>query len=127
MSTSDSPYAQCRERHPYLARFRNDWATEAIAKQFLGNKRQHAYDMGWIDVPEKYTYLKENASKRNPTGSRKKTALQHVGGTSRKKNGSVSARDTARRELEEDEEEMLEFNQTSDEESSGSEEGDSAG
>lgn len=67
---------QCREQHPYLARFRNDWATEAIAKQFVGNKHQHAYDMGWLEVPEKWAHLKVNASKRNPTGSRNKKALQ---------------------------------------------------
>lgn len=114
MRTSDSPYAQCCECHLYLTHFRNNWATEAIAKQFLGNKCQCAYDMGWIDAPEKYTHLKENASKRSLTGSQKKRALLHVGSTLRKKNRGVL-------------EEMLEFKLSSDKSSGSEEEGVSSG
>jgi hypothetical protein len=53
----------------------NDWATEEIVKQYMKNKRKHHYKNGWLDVPERYAYLKDNAYKRNPTSSRKKRAL----------------------------------------------------
>lgn len=52
-----------------------DWATKEIVKQFLKNKRRNHYRNGWLDVPAKYAYLKNNASMRDPTGSRKKKAL----------------------------------------------------
>jgi hypothetical protein len=41
----------------------------------MKNKRKHHYKNGWLDVPERYAYLKDNADKRNPTSSRKKRAL----------------------------------------------------
>jgi hypothetical protein len=52
-----------------------DWATKEIVKQFLKNKRRNHYRNGWLDVPEKYRYLKNNVSKRNPTASRRKKAF----------------------------------------------------
>lgn len=52
-----------------------DWATKEIVKQFLKNKRRNHYRNGWLDVPEKYGYLKNNASKRDPTASRRKKAF----------------------------------------------------
>lgn len=82
-------------------------------KQYLGNKRQRAYDMGWLTVPEKYAYLQANASMRSKPGSRKKKGL--MGAKPRKKAGDVSSRKTIHRALEEDDEDALEFNQTSDE------------
>ena len=42
----------------------------------MKNKRKHHYRHGWLDVPEKYAYLKHNAGKRNPAASRKKAALR---------------------------------------------------
>ncbi|KAF7347088.1 hypothetical protein MVEN_01462800 [Mycena venus] len=59
-----------RERHPILARFHNDWATEDIIKQYIKNKRGHAYRNEWLEVPAKYNYLKANAAKRNPSAPR---------------------------------------------------------
>jgi hypothetical protein len=53
----------------------NDWATKEIVKQFTKNKQRNHYQNGWLDVPVKYAYLKNNASMCNPTVSRKKTAL----------------------------------------------------
>jgi len=44
-------------------------------KQFLKNKRKNHYRNGWLDVPDKYAYLKTNAGMRDPTASRKKKAL----------------------------------------------------
>jgi hypothetical protein len=41
----------------------------------LKNKRRNNYRNGWLDVPEKYGYLKNNASKRNPTASHRKKAF----------------------------------------------------
>jgi hypothetical protein len=57
-----------------LKRFVNDWATEEIVKQYMKNKQKNHYKNGWLPVPEKYKYLKENSRKRNPQGSRIKRA-----------------------------------------------------
>jgi hypothetical protein len=46
-----------------------------LVKQYTKNKRKNHYKNGWLDVPDKFSYLKDNASKRDPTGSRKKRAL----------------------------------------------------
>jgi len=40
----------------------------------MKNKRKNHYKNGWLPVPEKYKYLKENSRKRNPQGSRIKRA-----------------------------------------------------
>ncbi|KAH9032361.1 hypothetical protein EDB83DRAFT_2319122 [Lactarius deliciosus] len=63
-------YQAVRDQVPYLKRFSNDWATEALAKQLLKNKRGHSYRSGYLEVPEKYAYLKVNAAKRRPRGRR---------------------------------------------------------
>lgn len=65
---------QARERHPILARYANDWATADIVRRYMKNKRGHHYKNGWLDVPDKYTHLKRNSSRRNPEGSRIKRA-----------------------------------------------------
>jgi hypothetical protein len=57
-----------------MAMYENDWATEAIAKQFLNNKRKYAYKLGDLDVPDGYDHLVANSAKRNPAGSRKSKA-----------------------------------------------------
>lgn len=56
-------------------RFTNDWATEEIVKQFIKNKRKNHYANGWLEVPNKYEYLKANSRKRSKTAPRKKKAL----------------------------------------------------
>lgn len=65
---------KARERHPILGQYVNDWATEELVKQYIKNKRKHAYAKRYIDVPDKYNYLKHNASKRStaPRASRAK-------------------------------------------------------
>jgi hypothetical protein len=55
-------YQACEEA-PYLKRFANDWATQALAMQLLKNKRAHSYRCGYLEVPERYAYLKETAAK----------------------------------------------------------------
>jgi hypothetical protein len=60
---------------PFLERFINDWAIEDLVKQFMKNRRSNHYRKGWLDVPQKYGYLKANAQKRDRNGSRKKKAL----------------------------------------------------
>ncbi|KAJ7206494.1 hypothetical protein GGX14DRAFT_457089, partial [Mycena pura] len=67
-------FAIARKHHPYLAEFQNDWATEEIVKQYVKNKRNNAYKKGYIDVPPKCAYLKENAAKRDPSKPRGKKA-----------------------------------------------------
>ncbi|KAH8978699.1 hypothetical protein EDB86DRAFT_2836548 [Lactarius hatsudake] len=71
-------YQAAREQAPYLKRFSNDWATEALAKQLLKNKQGHSYRRGYLDVPAKYAYLKENAAKkyRGRRSARATPALQ---------------------------------------------------
>jgi hypothetical protein len=66
---------QARGRHPILAKYANDWATEEIVKQFVKNKRRYAYRNGWLDVPEKYKYLKTNSAKCDPSASRKRRTV----------------------------------------------------
>lgn len=73
MSATD--LMQARGRHPILAKYANDWATEEIVKQFVKNKRRYAYRNGWLDVPEKYKYLKTNSAKRDPSASRKRRTV----------------------------------------------------
>ena len=41
----------------------------------MKNRRANHYRNGWLDVPEKYAYLKNNANMRDPTASRTKKAL----------------------------------------------------
>ncbi|KAJ7105987.1 hypothetical protein C8R44DRAFT_942591 [Mycena epipterygia] len=72
-SSKGQLFAVARERHPYLARFTNDWATEEIVKQYIKNKRRHAYKNGWLEAPTKFEYLKANSAKRNPSAPRKKS------------------------------------------------------
>lgn len=65
---------QAREDAPFLKRFTNDWATKALAMQLLKNKRSYSYRRGYIDVPDRYSYLKNTAANRlanrakNPQG-----------------------------------------------------------
>ena len=39
---------QARKAHPVLRRYVNNWATAAIARQYMQNKRKHAYKNGYI-------------------------------------------------------------------------------
>lgn len=76
---------QARERHPYLAEFQNDWATEELAKQYIKNKRNNAYKKKYIPVPPQYGYLKANAAKRNPSAQRgRKAKLRKVDAAAKK-------------------------------------------
>jgi len=65
---------QARENHPFLKRYRNDWATEEIVKQYFKNKRKHAYKNKWLEPPTKYQHLIEASKKRKTSGSRVKKA-----------------------------------------------------
>jgi len=58
-----------------LSQFKNDWATEEIVKQYIKNKQRNHYAHGWLEVPKKYTYLKQNSSKQDSSGSWSKKAL----------------------------------------------------
>jgi hypothetical protein len=67
---------QLRERHSYLQRFENDWATEAMVRQYTKNKRKTHYSQGTLKVDEKYRHLKDNAAKRDQSKSRKRKGLE---------------------------------------------------
>lgn len=92
-----------------MKRFRNDWATEELIKQFFKNKRSRAYQQGWLEVPTKYTYLKDNAGKRSTDGSRVKKANAILAAKKNKRRQNTKAKGkgkaTQHREIEEDEEE----------------------
>ncbi|KAI1781935.1 hypothetical protein LXA43DRAFT_1069532 [Ganoderma leucocontextum] len=41
-------FRAARTAHPILQRYANNWATAAIARQYMQNKRKHAYKQGYI-------------------------------------------------------------------------------
>ncbi|KAI1795372.1 hypothetical protein LXA43DRAFT_1091026 [Ganoderma leucocontextum] len=41
-------FRAARAAHPILQRYANNWATAAIARQYMQNKRKHAYKQGYI-------------------------------------------------------------------------------
>ncbi|KAI0826920.1 hypothetical protein BC628DRAFT_1372643 [Trametes gibbosa] len=41
-------FRAARKAHPVLRRYVNNWATAAIARQYMQNKRKHAYKQGYI-------------------------------------------------------------------------------
>ena len=63
-----------------MARFVNDWATEAIVRQWMKNKRSYAVRQGFIEVKPKWEYLKDNAAKRTdaPRGNGKRKATSQL-------------------------------------------------
>lgn len=44
---SPAPF-QARKAHPVLRRYSNNWASAAIARQYMQNKHKHAYKQGYI-------------------------------------------------------------------------------
>ncbi|KAJ7730419.1 hypothetical protein B0H16DRAFT_1469582 [Mycena metata] len=68
-------YDVARARHPILANYVNDWATDEMIKQYTKNKRRHGYRQKFLDVPEKFAYLKHNSAKRDPSASRKRRTV----------------------------------------------------
>lgn len=56
--------------------YENDWATEAIIRQYFTNKHKIAYQHGSLTVSERYEYLKDNAAKRDPTASWKQKSAE---------------------------------------------------
>lgn len=71
---TDVLWFQARENHPFLKRYRYDWATEEIVKQYFKNKRKHAYRSKWLKPPMKYQHLTEVSQKRTTSSSRIKKA-----------------------------------------------------
>ncbi|KAI4293857.1 hypothetical protein K525DRAFT_253169 [Schizophyllum commune Loenen D] len=64
-----------REDIPFLARYRDDWATLDLAHQWCKNQRNRAYADGTLERPKEYAYLKANAAQRTEYGSRRKRAF----------------------------------------------------
>jgi hypothetical protein len=69
-------YLQVRQSIPDMSRYVNDWATEAIVRQWMKNKRSYAVQKGFLDVKPKWEYLKDNSTKRTdaPRGNGKRKA-----------------------------------------------------
>jgi hypothetical protein len=61
---------QACEEAPFLKKFANDWPTQALAMQLLKNKWGHSYRRGYLEVPDKYAYLKGNAAKKKTQACR---------------------------------------------------------
>ncbi|KAF8262476.1 hypothetical protein EI94DRAFT_1704735 [Lactarius quietus] len=57
-------YQAAHEEAPFLKKFVNDWPTQALAMQLLKNRQGHSYCHGYLEVPDKYAYLKDNAAKK---------------------------------------------------------------
>ena len=53
---------QARTAHPVLNRYANNWATAAIACQYMQNKRKYSYKQGYISKRRSHQVSdKENA------------------------------------------------------------------
>ncbi|KAI0073760.1 hypothetical protein K474DRAFT_146108 [Panus rudis PR-1116 ss-1] len=50
-------FRAAREEHPILKQYQNNWATAAIIRQYMSNKRKHAVKRGYI---EKRSYRRRN-------------------------------------------------------------------
>ena len=85
---------QAREEVPFLKKFSNDWPTKALAMQLLKNKRGYSYRCGYLEVPERYSYLKDVATKRRPRGggSKADNAREDAGDSGVVASGSKSKR-----------------------------------
>lgn len=87
-------YLQVRQSIPDMGRYINDWATEAIVRQWMKNKRSYAVQKGFLDVKPKWEYLKNNSTKRTdaPRGNGKRKATsQGSSGPAAKKARSAKA------------------------------------
>ncbi|KAN0139557.1 hypothetical protein V8E53_002586 [Lactarius tabidus] len=73
-------YQAAHEEAPFLKRFANDWPMQALAMQLLKNKRCHSYHCSYLEVPDKYAYLKDNAAKKKPQASRSVEVTPSLGG-----------------------------------------------
>ncbi|EAU85505.1 hypothetical protein CC1G_06406 [Coprinopsis cinerea okayama7 len=121
-------FRKCREAHPFLRRFHNDWATEAIRKQWFKNRGGNAYANGYLEVPPKYAYVKDNAAKRNPNGSRVKKSKIVLAKKKNEKRARLAkskhrtaATSTARADAEEEAEDGMSVDESSGDEGSGEE------
>ncbi|THU91456.1 hypothetical protein K435DRAFT_801218 [Dendrothele bispora CBS 962.96] len=123
-------FSVLRERDPFLKRFENDWASEAMIRQYLKNKRKTNYLQGTLEVPSKYAYLKENSAKRDQSKSRKRKAIEESRERKRRakeakraKKAKASQRRRLYRAVElEDEDEETEFIQGSSRDGAGQDE-----
>jgi hypothetical protein len=66
-----------------------------LPKSGLSNiPRTNTYKNGCLDVPEKYTYLRDNMSKRDPLGLRKRASTSTRGATIRKEGRTTGGKKT---------------------------------
>ena len=83
-------YLQVHQSIPDMGRYVNDWATEAIIRQWMKNKWSYTVQRGILNVKLKWEYLKNNSSKRTdaPHGNGKRKATsQGSSGPAAKKCG----------------------------------------
>lgn len=57
-------------RIPIIQRYRDNWATDEVAKTVAGARRKGAYASGAATRPAKYDYNVANSSKRDPKAPR---------------------------------------------------------
>ena len=89
-------YLQVRQSIPDMGRYVNDWATEAIVRQWMKNKRSYAVQKGFLDVKPKWEYLKNNSTQRTDAprgnGKRKATSQGPSGPAAKKARLEASAK-----------------------------------
>jgi len=94
-----------------MAKYTNDWATEAITRQYMKNKRSYAVQRGFLEVDGKYEYLKANAAKRsdaprgNGTGKRKAGSQASSKAPKKARLARTNGKGKERAQVEEDDEE----------------------
>ena len=73
-----------------MKRFANNWPTQALAMQLLKNKHSHSYHCGYLEVPEKYAYLMDNAAKKKTEASHSTGGEE--GGSNNVASGSIHSK-----------------------------------
>ena len=62
------PGASVTIEAPFLKKFANNWPTQALAMQLLKNRQGYSYHCGYLEVLEKYAYLKNKVAKETQDG-----------------------------------------------------------
>ena len=105
-----------------MAKYTNDWATEAITRQYMKNKRSYAVQRGFLEVDGKYDYLKANAAKRSDAprgnGSGKRKAGSQASSKAPKKS-RLAKNGKGKEKAQEDDEQEDSNDETSGDDASG--------
>ncbi|EPQ54398.1 hypothetical protein GLOTRDRAFT_111248 [Gloeophyllum trabeum ATCC 11539] len=70
-------FAVARQRHPILARFKNDWVTSEIVKQFMRNRRKFAYRKGVLHPTTKHNRVRSSRNTGASSGTDTNSGLSN--------------------------------------------------